>query len=206
LNLPFSTIQCAIWQSLLLLGEALESGAEKFEKGSSVARQSAKNAPKATRKVFASTLSKQAKIAQQPADHSIAQLRESDIKDNAKMSDLVTRGIPLSSVRELGEKLAISQERLGELLLIPKRTFHRRVQKQDLLKQDESERVVRLFRLYFLAMEVFEDGGRALRWFASHPKALGGEHLWSLLGLNLALVWLRICWAGSMTACFPERR
>jgi hypothetical protein len=35
------------------LGEALESAAEKFEEGSSVARQSAKNAAQATRKVFA---------------------------------------------------------------------------------------------------------------------------------------------------------
>jgi putative toxin-antitoxin system antitoxin component (TIGR02293 family) len=91
------------------------------------------------------------------------------------MSDLVTHGIALSSVWELGERLAISQERLGELLSIPKRTLHRRVQKQELLKQDESERVLRLFRLYFRAMEVFEDGDRALRWFASHPKALGGR-------------------------------
>lgn len=124
----------------------------------------------------ASDLSKQTKRAfHPPRDHSIVQLRESDIKDNAKMSDLVTRGIPLSSVRELGEKLAISQERLGELLSIPKRTLHRRVQKQELLKQDESERVLRLFRLYFLAMEVFEDGNRVLRWLVSHPKALGGR-------------------------------
>ena len=35
------------------LGEALESAAEKFEEGSSVARESAKNAAQATRKVFA---------------------------------------------------------------------------------------------------------------------------------------------------------
>jgi putative toxin-antitoxin system antitoxin component (TIGR02293 family) len=75
----------------------------------------------------------------------------------------------------LGQKLAISQERLGELLSIPKRTLHRRVQRQELLKQDESERVLRLFRLYFRAVEVFEDGNRALRWFGSHPKALGGK-------------------------------
>ena len=114
-------------------------------------------------------------IQQQQPEHSIAQLRESDIKDNAKMSDLVTHGIALSSVWELGERLAISQERLGELLSIPKRTLHRRAQKQELLKQDESERVLRLFRLYFQAMDVFEDGDRTLRWFASHPKALGGR-------------------------------
>ena len=35
------------------LGEALESAAEKFEEGTSVARQSAKEAAQATRKVFA---------------------------------------------------------------------------------------------------------------------------------------------------------
>ena len=123
-----------------------------------------------------STLPEQAQPAiQQSRDHSIAQLRESDIKDNAKMSELVTHGIALSSVWELGERLAISKERLGELLSIPKRTLHRRAQKQELLKQDESERVLRLFRLYFRAMEVFEDGDRALRWFSSHPKALGGR-------------------------------
>jgi putative toxin-antitoxin system antitoxin component (TIGR02293 family) len=123
-----------------------------------------------------STLPEQAQPAiQQSRDHSIPQLRESDIKDNAKMSELVTHGIALSSVWELGERLAISQERLGELLSIPKRTLHRRAQKRQLLKQDESERVLRLFRLYFRAMEVFEDGDRALRWFSSHPKALGGR-------------------------------
>lgn len=112
---------------------------------------------------------------QRSRDHSVAQLRESDIKDNAKMSELVTHGIALSSVWELGDRLAISQERLGELLSIPKRTLHRRAQKQEFLKQDESERVLRLFRLYFRAMEVFEDGDHALRWFSSHPKALGGR-------------------------------
>ncbi len=122
------------------------------------------------------TLSEQTKLAtRQRRDHSIAQLREIDIKDNAKMSDLVTHGIALASVWELGQRLAISQERLGELLSIPKRTLYRRVQKQELLKQDESERVVRLFRLYFRAMEVFEGGDSALRWLSSHPKALGGR-------------------------------
>jgi hypothetical protein len=35
------------------LGDALESAAEKFEEGSAVARQSAKEAAKATRRVFA---------------------------------------------------------------------------------------------------------------------------------------------------------
>ena len=113
--------------------------------------------------------------ARQHCNHSIAQLRESDINDNAKMSELVAHGIAISSVQELGKKMALSQERLGELLSIPKRTLHRRVQKQELLKQDESERVLRLFRLYLRATEVFEDRDRALRWLSSHPKALAGR-------------------------------
>jgi hypothetical protein len=42
------------------LGEALESAAEKFEEGSTVARESAKNAAQATRKVFAGGMYKTA--------------------------------------------------------------------------------------------------------------------------------------------------
>ena len=103
------------------------------------------------------------------------QLREIDIKDNAKMSDLVTHGIELSSIWELGKTLAISNERLAELLSISKRTLHRRSEKNELLKQDESERVVRIFRLLLRAAEVFEDRDRAVKWLSSRPKALGGK-------------------------------
>jgi putative toxin-antitoxin system antitoxin component (TIGR02293 family) len=100
---------------------------------------------------------------------------ESEINDHVKMAAVVTHGLPARVALELGDRLNISQDRLSELTSIPKRTLHRRVENQALLKQDESERVLRLLSLYARAVEVFEDKERATRWFSSRPLALGGK-------------------------------
>ena len=100
---------------------------------------------------------------------------ESDIKDHVKMAALVVQGIPTQVALDLGKRLGISQERLSYLIGIPKRTLHRRIEQAEFLKQDESERVLRLFNLYTRAVEVFEDEERATRWFSSRPKSLGGK-------------------------------
>jgi putative toxin-antitoxin system antitoxin component (TIGR02293 family) len=108
----------------------------------------------------------------------MATLRElsgSDIKDHVKMAALVTQGISAQVALDLGNRLGISQEKLAELIYLPKRTLHRRIEQGERLKQDESERVLRLFSLYARAVEVFEDEKRAARWFSSRPKALGGK-------------------------------
>jgi putative toxin-antitoxin system antitoxin component (TIGR02293 family) len=101
--------------------------------------------------------------------------KESDIKDYVKMAALVARGIPAQVALDLGNRLGISQDKLSELIFLPKRTLHRRIEQGELLKQDESERVLRLFGLYARAVEVFEDEKRATKWFSSRPKALGGK-------------------------------
>ena len=91
------------------------------------------------------------------------------------MAALVTQGIPAQVALELGNRLGISQEKLADLIFLPKRTLHRRIEQGERLKQDESERVLRLYSLYARAVEVFEDEKRAARWFSSRPKALGGK-------------------------------
>lgn len=91
------------------------------------------------------------------------------------MAELVSHGIQAHIALDLGKRLGISQEQLSELIYLPKRTLHRRIEQGELLKQDESERVLRLFRLYARAVEVFGDEERGARWLNSHPKALGGK-------------------------------
>jgi putative toxin-antitoxin system antitoxin component (TIGR02293 family) len=98
-----------------------------------------------------------------------------DLKDYIKMAALVDHGIPAHVALDLAKRLGLSQERLSELIYLPKRTLRRRVEEREVLKQDESERVLRLLRLYDRAVEVFADEERAARWFSSHPKALGGK-------------------------------
>jgi len=98
-----------------------------------------------------------------------------DLKDHVKMAALIDHGISAQVALDLARHLGISQERLSELIYLPKRTLHRRIEQGELLKQDESERVLRLFRLFDRAVEVFADEERAARWFSSRPKALGGK-------------------------------
>jgi putative toxin-antitoxin system antitoxin component (TIGR02293 family) len=98
-----------------------------------------------------------------------------NLGDNAIMATAVERGFPAEVALELGYRLGISQDKLSAIVQIPKRTLHRRIQEKEPLKQDESERVWRLFRLYQRAVDVFENEVRAREWFASHPRALGGE-------------------------------
>lgn len=103
------------------------------------------------------------------------QFNEEDINDHVKMAALVAHGIPAQLALDLGSRLKISQDKLSELICLPKRTLHRRIEHGELLKQDESERVLRLLNLYARAVEVFEDKDRATSWFSSRPKALGGK-------------------------------
>jgi putative toxin-antitoxin system antitoxin component (TIGR02293 family) len=103
------------------------------------------------------------------------EFKEEEMRDHVKMAAVVRHGIPVQAALNLAERLQISQDRLSELTSIPKRTLHRRVQQGALLKQDESERVLRLLSLYARAVEVFEDENRATRWFSSRPKAFGGK-------------------------------
>ena len=114
----------------------------------------------------------------------------SDIKDYVKMAALVTKGIPAQVALELGNRLGISQEKLAELIFLPKRTLHRRIEQGARLKQDESERVLRLYSLYARAVEVFEDEKRAARWFSSRPKALGGKTPLQFMGTEPGARWV----------------
>jgi putative toxin-antitoxin system antitoxin component (TIGR02293 family) len=103
------------------------------------------------------------------------EFNEKDITDRVKMASLVAHGIPAQLALDLATRLNISQDKLSALICLPKRTLHRRIEHGELLKQDESERVLRLLNLYARAVEVFEDKDRATRWFSSRPKTLGGK-------------------------------
>jgi len=118
------------------------------------------------------------------------ELGGSDIKDYVKMAALVTQGIPAQVALELGNRLGISQEKLADLIFLPKRTLHRRIEQGERLKQDESERVLRLYSLYARAVEVFEDEKRAARWFSSRPKALGGKTPLQFMGTEPGARWV----------------
>ncbi len=92
------------------------------------------------------------------------------------MDDLirkVQRGFPVSSFEKLRRKLDVSDNLLSQVINIPKRTLTRRKQ-QGRLNVVESEKVLRIARLYDKALEVFEDEEAAEKWLKEPARGLGG--------------------------------
>jgi putative toxin-antitoxin system antitoxin component (TIGR02293 family) len=105
----------------------------------------------------------------------LAEFDKVDIEDPLQLDSIARTGIHSRVAIALGQRFEISQDRLSELISIPKRTLHRKVEREETLKQDESERVLRIGKLYRRALQVFEDPKRATKWFSSKPKALAGK-------------------------------
>ena len=74
----------------------------------------------------------------------------------------------------LKDQINISTEELAHVVGIAPRTLLRRKQ-EGRLQKEESERVVRLQRLFEKALDVFEDRAAAQSWFNSPQLALGGK-------------------------------
>ena len=98
-----------------------------------------------------------------------------DIKSK-NMDDMIRkiqRGFPVSSFEKLRRKLDVSDNLLSQIIDIPKRTLTRRKQ-QGRLNVVESEKVLRIARLYDKALEVFEDEEAAEKWLKEPARGLGG--------------------------------
>ena len=85
----------------------------------------------------------------------------------------IQRGFPVSSFEKLRRKLDVSDNLLSQVINIPKRTLTRRKQ-QGRLNVVESEKVLRIARLYDKALEVFEDEEAAEKWLKEPARGLGG--------------------------------
>lgn len=83
-------------------------------------------------------------------------------------------GLPFRAFQRLQAKLAVTEERLAELLGISRATLHRR-KKSARLERAESDRVARYERLFAHALDVFEDEGAARDWLAAPALAFGWE-------------------------------
>lgn len=73
------------------------------------------------------------------------------IKNFAELAELIRLGLPAGSLVALGEKLDLKNADLSEKLGIPQRTLTRRLSQHSRLTTAESDRTVRLARVYTTA-------------------------------------------------------
>lgn len=98
-----------------------------------------------------------------------------DTTDTKSIVQRVDDGFPFRSVMRLQHALGMPLDAMAGLLGIPPRTLARR-KLEDRLRPDESERVLRIARIFDLASALFEqDLASANVWLREPKKALGGE-------------------------------
>lgn len=87
----------------------------------------------------------------------------------------IERGLPWKALESLAARSGIAVHAIGSVLGIPSRTLARR-RASGRLAPDESERLLRLTRVFEGAVELFEgDTQRAVNWLTSPKKVLDNE-------------------------------
>ena len=82
------------------------------------------------------------------------------------------QGLPTVAFDKLRDQLGVSDNVLSKIVQIPKRTLNRRRQ-GGRLRTDESERLLRVARVYDKALDVFEDKESAENWLKKPTRGLG---------------------------------
>lgn len=88
---------------------------------------------------------------------------------------LIERGLPFCAIDRLAEASGMSYERIKKLARLTAATFARRRQAGK-LSPEESERILRISRVFERAMDLFHaDRGAARQWLDTPLPALGGR-------------------------------
>jgi putative toxin-antitoxin system antitoxin component (TIGR02293 family) len=98
---------------------------------------------------------------------------------------LVRKGLPANSITALAERLDLGNGAVSHKLGIPQRTLTRRLSRRSRLTAAESDRTVRLARVYANAVEMIGEEEKAVEWLRTPNRALGGERPLDLLDTDV---------------------
>src|SRR4051794_30338923 len=91
------------------------------------------------------------------------------------LAQLVRKGLPAGAVAALAMKLHLGSTVLSRKLGIPQRTLTRRLSQASQLTPAESDRTVRMARVYANAVAMIGDEEKATEWLGTPNRAFGGE-------------------------------
>lgn len=107
------------------------------------------------------------------------------VKTPDDLAHLVRKGLPVSAITALAAKLHLGNSVLSGKLCIPQRTLSRRLSEASLLTPAESDRTVRMARIFAHAIEMIGDAENAIEWLSTPNRALGGEKPLDLLDTDM---------------------
>lgn len=106
------------------------------------------------------------------------------VRSTEDITSRIREGMPFAALSAMASHAQLDIPRLGEILMITKRTLARR-RKARRLSADESDRLVRLARIFALAVEVLGDEGKAAQWLRRANRALGNTAPLDLLDTDV---------------------
>ena len=106
--------------------------------------------------------------------------RAKSTKDHAAVMEVKPNSIPFTVIERLSAKLTITPAALLQLIGIPERTMARRKQ-EGFLKNDEADRLLRVIRVFEVAIRVFGTEAKAAGWLNDVSAPLGEVTPLSLL-------------------------
>jgi putative toxin-antitoxin system antitoxin component (TIGR02293 family) len=95
--------------------------------------------------------------------------------DTIEMISKMRSGTPARTVPGIAANLGISQDKLFELLRLPKSTVKGRISSDGKLSATEQDRVYRAEKVFARAVQVLEDEAAAKAWLSRANRSLGGE-------------------------------
>ncbi len=98
-----------------------------------------------------------------------------NIRKADDLAELVREGLPATAITALASRLDLGNTFLSRKLGIPIRTLTRRLSHNSRLTSAESDRAVRLARVYAGAVDLIGDEDKASEWLQTPNRALGGE-------------------------------
>jgi putative toxin-antitoxin system antitoxin component (TIGR02293 family) len=108
------------------------------------------------------------------SDHLYVILLGMKMMETDELLKQVEKGLPFRMLERLGRNLVLPSQTIAELAQIRIRTLHRR-KVEGRLQPDESDRLLRVSRVFGKAIELFEGDHRAAgRWLSTPQRALGG--------------------------------
>jgi putative toxin-antitoxin system antitoxin component (TIGR02293 family) len=95
--------------------------------------------------------------------------------DTADVIARMRSGTPARTIPRIASTLGISQDKLFELLDLPKSTVKGRISANGMLSSTEQDRVYRAEKALARAIQVLEDEEAARTWLSRENRSLGGE-------------------------------
>lgn len=113
------------------------------------------------------------------------------VRNLNELADRVRAGLPWRSFRSVREFYQVQPDALGRLTLISSRTMARRKEKRERFSPAESDRLLRLARVFARALRAFDDKDKAARWMTRQNQALGGPTPLELLDTDIGVEQVR---------------